>query len=63
MEGARWFHDTLCDADAAINSMMWQNAGGSGLDQWNFTMQPTSKAQDPQVPGVSERGRQACIVF
>ena len=27
--------------------MMWQNAGKSGLDQWNFTMNPTSKAQDP----------------
>jgi hypothetical protein len=26
--GARWFHDTLVDADLAINSMMWQNAGG-----------------------------------
>jgi deoxyribodipyrimidine photo-lyase len=26
-EGARWFHDTLVDADLAINSMMWQNAG------------------------------------
>ena len=27
VEGARWFHDTLVDADVAINSMMWQNAG------------------------------------
>ena len=25
--GARWFHDTLVDADLAINSMLWQNAG------------------------------------
>ena len=33
--GARWFHDTLVDADLAINSMMWQNAGKSGLDQWD----------------------------
>ena len=23
-EGARWFHETLVDADLAINSMMWQ---------------------------------------
>jgi hypothetical protein len=44
-EGARWFHDTLVDADAAINAMMWQNAGKSGLDQWNFTLLPTSKGQ------------------
>lgn len=47
VEGARWFHDTLVDADAAVNSMMWQNAGKSGLDQWNFTMSPVSKLQDP----------------
>lgn len=44
-EGAAWFHDTLVDADLAINSMMWQNAGKSGLDQWNFTLLPTSKSQ------------------
>ncbi len=32
-KGAEWFHDTLFDADLAINAMMWQNAGKSGLDQ------------------------------
>lgn len=26
---------------------MWQNAGKAGLDQWNFTMLPTSRTQDP----------------
>ena len=41
----RWFHDTLVDGDLAINSMMWQNAGKSGLDQWNFTLLPTSTSQ------------------
>jgi deoxyribodipyrimidine photo-lyase len=25
----------MVDADLAINSMMWQNAGKSGLDQWD----------------------------
>jgi deoxyribodipyrimidine photolyase len=35
VHGARWFHDTLVDADLAINAMMWQNAGKSGLDQWD----------------------------
>lgn len=25
--------------------MMWQNAGKCGLDQWNFTLQPTSQGQ------------------
>ena len=31
--GCLWFHDTLCDADVAINAMMWQNGGHSGMDQ------------------------------
>ncbi|KAK9843470.1 hypothetical protein WJX81_004296 [Elliptochloris bilobata] len=47
VHGCRWFHYTLVDADLAINSMMWQNAGKSGLDQWNFTLLPTSSSQDP----------------
>ena len=33
-EGERWYHDTLVDADVAINAYMWQNGGHSGLDQW-----------------------------
>ena len=49
----RWFHDTLVDGDLAINSMMWQNAGKSGLDQWNFTLLPTSTSQ--VTPHVFER--------
>lgn len=50
IEGERWFHHTLVDADQAINPMMWQNAGKSGLDQWNFTMHAASagKTQDPK---------------
>lgn len=49
VEGARWFHHTLVDADPAINPMMWQNAGKSGLDQWNFTMHPAEfgRRMDP----------------
>merc|ERR1719223_2113592 len=49
VEGARWFHHTLVDADPAINPMMWQNAGKSGLDQWNFTMNPAEfgRRMDP----------------
>ena len=47
VEGAKWFHNTLFDADLAINSMMWQNAGKSGLDQWNFTISPFGKTLDP----------------
>lgn len=47
IHGARWFHETLVDADQAINSMMWQNAGRSGLDQWNFVLSPINASQDP----------------
>lgn len=47
VEGVRWFHDTLVDADVAINAMMWQNAGRSGIDQWNFVLSPTTGSQDP----------------
>lgn len=39
------FFESQVDADLAINCMMWQNAGKSGMDQWNFTLQPTSKGQ------------------
>jgi deoxyribodipyrimidine photolyase len=45
-KGAQWFHETLVDADCAINSMMWQNAGRSGTDQWNFIMSPELASQD-----------------
>ena len=45
-EGEAWFHDTLIDADPAINAMMWQNAGASGIDQWNFVSSPTTASQD-----------------
>ena len=46
VHGARWFHDALVDGDLAINCMMWQNAGKSGLDQWNFTSTPTGGSSD-----------------
>mmetsp|Transcript_12245 Transcript_12245/g.20173 ORF Transcript_12245/g.20173 Transcript_12245/m.20173 type:complete len:370 (+) Transcript_12245:215-1324(+) len=46
VRGAKWFHYTLVDADSAINSMMWQNAGRSGIDQWNFVMSPVAASQD-----------------
>jgi len=47
--GMRWFHDTLVDSDVAINSMMWQNSGRSGVDQWNFVVPPDQGLKkDPQ---------------
>ena len=56
--GARWFHDTLVDADLAINSMMWQNAGKSGLDQWDVfaaSLAPdgSSRAHDPKGEAIA----------
>ena len=44
VDGYAWFQDTLLDADVAINAMMWQNGGFSGLDQWNFVMHPVNAA-------------------
>jgi len=46
VKGCEWFHYTLADADSAINAMMWQNAGRSGIDQWNFVMSPEAASQD-----------------
>ena len=46
VKGCEWFHYTLADADSAINSMMWQNAGRAGIDQWNFVMSPVAASQD-----------------
>ena len=46
VKGFEWFHYTLVDADSAINAMMWQNAGRSGIDQWNFVMSPVAASQD-----------------
>ena len=46
VKGCEWFHYTLVDSDSAINPMMWQNAGRSGIDQWNFVMSPVAASQD-----------------
>jgi deoxyribodipyrimidine photolyase len=53
--GERWYHDTLVDADVAINAYMWQNGGHSGPDQWNFV---SSECSNP-----SYRDRQAHQCF
>ena len=48
VHGARWFEYTLADADLAINSQMWQQAGRTGFDQWEFTKSPAvGEASDP----------------
>ena len=51
-EGAKWFWDTLVDADLANNTLGWQWAAGSGADAQPFfrIFNPTSQGEkfDPQ---------------
>lgn len=49
-QGLLWFDYTLVDSDVAINSMMWQMGGHSGLGAWNFVMHPVfaAKKVDPE---------------
>jgi deoxyribodipyrimidine photo-lyase len=46
-DGARWFWDTLVDADLANNSLGWQWAAGCGADAAPYfrIFNPTSQAQ------------------
>ena len=39
VEGERWYHICLADADAAINAMMWQHQGLVGVSQWLTTIE------------------------
>jgi len=39
-DGFAWFDYTLVDTDVAINAMMWQMGGHSGIGAWNFVMHP-----------------------
>ncbi|MDX1344952.1 MAG: deoxyribodipyrimidine photo-lyase, partial [Sedimenticolaceae bacterium] len=52
LEGARWFWDTLVDADLANNSMGWQWTAGCGADAAPFfrIFNPVSQSErfDPQ---------------
>ncbi len=52
LEGARWFWDTLVDADLANNTMGWQWVAGSGADAAPFfrVFNPTSQGKkfDPE---------------
>ncbi|KRG66038.1 deoxyribodipyrimidine photolyase [Stenotrophomonas humi] len=52
-EGARWFWDTLVDADLANNSMGWQWVAGTGADAAPYfrVFNPVTQAQkfDPQA--------------
>lgn len=50
--GEEWFHITLVDSDLAINSMMWQHQGLTGVSQWliGIDCHPKrhAKAADPK---------------
>jgi len=48
-DGFDWYDYTLVDTDVAINAMMWQMGGHSGIGAWNFVMHPTfaGKKVDP----------------
>ncbi|MCD9086906.1 deoxyribodipyrimidine photo-lyase [Stenotrophomonas sp. SY1] len=56
-EGARWFWDTLVDADLANNSMGWQWIAGTGADAAPYfrVFNPVTQAQkfDPQARYIS----------
>jgi deoxyribodipyrimidine photo-lyase len=47
LEGARWFWDTLVDADLAANTLGWQWAAGCGADAAPYfrIFNPTSQAK------------------
>lgn len=48
-DGFAWYDYTLVDTDVAINAMMWQMGGHSGIGSWNFVMHPiyAGKKVDP----------------
>jgi deoxyribodipyrimidine photo-lyase len=52
LEGARWFWDTLVDADLAANTLGWQWAAGCGADAAPYfrVFNPTSQGEkfDPE---------------
>lgn len=56
-EGARWFWDTLVDADLANNSMGWQWIGGTGADAAPYfrVFNPVTQSQkfDPNARYIS----------
>jgi hypothetical protein len=49
-DGFAWYDYTLVDTDVAINAMMWQMGGHSGIGSWNFVMHPiyAGKKVDPE---------------
>jgi deoxyribodipyrimidine photo-lyase len=58
LEGAKWFWDTLVDADLAANTLGWQWAAGCGADAAPYfrIFNPTSQQQkfDPDGDYVEE---------
>ena len=63
-EGARWFWDTLVDADLANNTMNWQWVAGSGADAAPYfrIFNPVTQAKrfDPAGSYIRKVGAGAC---
>jgi len=60
VKGEEWFHVCLADADVAINAMMWQHQGLTGVSQWLTSVEchPVRQAQKADPDG--EYVRQYC---
>ena len=54
LEGARWFWDTLVDADLAANTLGWQWAAGCGADAAPYfrIFNPTTQGEKFDPNGV-----------
>jgi len=53
VKGEEWFHVCLADADVAINAMMWQHQGLTGVSQWltGVECHPVRQAKDADPDG------------
>jgi len=54
-DGFAWYDYTLVDTDVAINAMMWQMGGHSGIGAWNFVMHPVFAAKKVDPDGAYVR--------
>jgi len=57
LEGARWFWDTLVDADLASNTMGWQWVAGSGADAAPYfrVFNPLRQRWVPEIAGLPNK--------
>lgn len=60
VDGERWFHKTLADCDVAINAMMWQHQGLSGVSQWLTTIQCHPVREAKRIDPTGDYVRKYC---